>query len=65
MQSGQTITEFLTDSAIDRAHEVLSDQRSFTLDAATWDSFVARLDEPAHLDPRAAALFARPQRIAR
>lgn len=63
--SGQTLSEFMTASALDRAHEVLADQRSFELDEETWDQFVAILDEPPRADPRLVELFARPQRITR
>jgi uncharacterized protein (DUF1778 family) len=61
--TGQTVTEFLTSSAAERAHDVLADQRTFVLDEPTWDEFVALLDEPVCPDQRLAALFARPQRI--
>lgn len=62
---GQTVSDFLTDSAIDRAHEVLANQRHFVLDEETWDEFVALVDQPARPDPRLVELFARPQRIER
>jgi uncharacterized protein (DUF1778 family) len=64
-QTGQTVSDFLTASAIERAHDVLADQRSFELDQSTWDQFVALLDAPARPNPRLVELFARPQRIAR
>lgn len=64
-QSNQSVSEFLTASAIERAHEVLADQRDFVLDSATWDEFTRLLDEPARPDPRLVELFARPQRITR
>ncbi len=64
-QTGQSVSDFLTAAAIERAHEVLADQREFVLDEATWDEFVALLDEPARPDPRLVELFARPQRIVR
>ncbi len=57
--------DFLTRSAVERAHEVLAEQRDFTLDDATKDQFVAVLDEPVRPDPRLVELFSRPQRIAR
>lgn len=62
---GQSVTEFLTASALDRAHDVLADQRHVVLDAATWDAFLTLLDRPASRDPRLVELFARPQRITR
>src|SRR3546814_1071708 len=64
-QTGQSVTEFLTTSAIERAHEVLADQRRFVLDEATWDEFVALLDAPVRPDARLVELFARPERISR
>ncbi len=35
------------------------------LDHATWDVFIALLDNPARSDPRLIELFARPPRIGR
>jgi uncharacterized protein (DUF1778 family) len=64
-QTGQSVSEFLTTSAVERAHEVLADQRTFVLDAETWDQFVALLDQPVRPDPRLVELFARPSRIVR
>ena len=64
-QAGLSVSEFLTTSAIDRAHELLADQRDFVLDEDTWDEFTRLLDEPARPDPRLVELFARPQRITR
>ncbi len=64
-QTGQSVSDFLTRSAVERAHEVLPDQRDFTLGDATRDQFVAVLDEPVRPDPQLVELFSRPQRIAR
>lgn len=64
-QTGQSVSDFLTASAVERAHEVLADQRSFVLDEATWDEFVTLLDAPVRPDPRLVELFSRPQRITR
>ena len=63
--TGQTVTEFLTASAIQRAHDVLADQRTFVLDEATWDEFIACLDRPIEPDPVLVELFGRPTRITR
>jgi len=62
---GQTVTEFLTTSAVERAHDVLADQRSFVLDDDAWARFCVALDRPVRPDPRLVELFARPQRITR
>ncbi|MCU1355535.1 MAG: hypothetical protein JWM89_953 [Acidimicrobiales bacterium] len=64
-QTGQSVSDFLTASAVERAHEVLADQHSFVLDEATWDEFVTLLDAPVRPDPRLGELFSRPQRITR
>lgn len=64
-QSGQTVSEFLTTAALERAHEVLADQRTFVLDEPTWKAFTELLDQPPRPDPRLVELFSRPQRIAR
>jgi len=63
--TGQTVTEFLTTSAVQRAHDVLADQRTFVLDEATWDEFIACLDGPVEPDPVLVELFGRPTRITR
>lgn len=62
---GQSVSEFLTDSGVERAHEVLADQRHFVLDDETWARFVSVLDVPAEPEPALVALFARPRRIER
>lgn len=63
--SGQSVSDFLTTAAIERAHGILADQREFLLDGPTWDTFMALLDEPVRPDPRLVELFSRPQRITR
>lgn len=62
---GQTVTEFLTASAVARAHEVLADQKLFVLDEDTWDEFVSLLDAPPTPNPQLVELFAMPRRITR
>jgi uncharacterized protein (DUF1778 family) len=64
-QTGESVSDFLTTSALERAHEILADQRSFVLDEPTWDQFVKLLDQPVRPDPRLVELFSRPTRIAR
>jgi uncharacterized protein (DUF1778 family) len=60
---GQSVTEFVSASALDRAHEVLADQRVFLVDQPVWDAFVAALDRPVRPDPRLVELFSRPSRL--
>lgn len=62
---GVTVSDFLTASALERAHEILADQHDVVLDDETWTQFTALLDEPPRPDPRLVELFARPRRIDR
>jgi len=55
---GTTITEFAVAAAISRAHDVLADQRLFTLDAAAFAEFHALLDQPVTHKPHLEKLFA-------
>ena len=64
-QTGQSVSDFLTTTAVERAHDILADQREFVLDPPTWDEFARLLDEPVRPDPRLVELFTRPQRITR
>jgi uncharacterized protein (DUF1778 family) len=45
--SGQTMTEFVTAAAVERAHNTLADRRVFRLDDQAWAQFTALLDRPA------------------
>ena len=65
LSTGTTVTQFLSDAAIARAHEVLADQHLFVLDPETWDQFVAVLDLPAQPVPALVELFGRDQQISR
>ena len=57
----KTVSEFLLDSALTRATEVLSDRRLFILDDTQWEAFLTALDEPTSLPvPRLERLFKEP-----
>jgi uncharacterized protein (DUF1778 family) len=60
---GKSVTDYVTESAIDRAREVLADQRHFALDETTWNAFTAALDSPPRFNQRLAALFNLPPLI--
>ncbi len=60
---GTSVTDYVTESAVQRAHMVLADQRHFTLDEATWDRFVASLERPGRVNDRLAALLRRPSQL--
>jgi uncharacterized protein (DUF1778 family) len=50
---GQKLSEFMLDSARQRAEDTLLDQRMFFLDEDAHQAFMAMLDHPAPLDPAA------------
>lgn len=64
-QTGQSVTDFLTESAVDRALAVLADKRDFVVDQSTWDQLIEFLDRPVEPSPALVELFARPRRITR
>jgi uncharacterized protein (DUF1778 family) len=50
---GQKLSEFMLDSARQRAEDTLLDQRMFFLDAEAHQAFMAMLDHPAPMDSAA------------
>lgn len=57
---GSTLSEFGVAALVERAHDVLADQRMLVLDDAGWAEFLALLDDPPVFRPNLAALMARP-----
>lgn len=45
--TGRSMTDFILESATDRAADVLMDQRLFLLNDQSWAKFVAALEAPA------------------
>jgi len=60
---GVTCSEFVAASALDRAHELLAEQREFLLDAGAWEAFVRLLDQPPPSSAPLVELFTRPSRV--
>ena len=58
--SNKTITEFLLDSALTQAAEVLAERRLFRLDDEKWQAFIAALDAPSLPMPRLKRLLKEP-----
>jgi uncharacterized protein (DUF1778 family) len=58
--SSKTITEFLLDSALTKAAEVLADRRVFSLDDEKWELFMAALDAPTRDMPNLKKLLQEP-----
>lgn len=58
--SSKTVSEFMLDSALTQAAEMLTDRRLFLLDDAQWTAFMAALDAPARPLPRLERLLNEP-----
>jgi uncharacterized protein (DUF1778 family) len=58
--SHRSVSEFVLESALARADEVLAGRRSFTLSAAQWKAFVRALDAPPRPLPRLERLLKEP-----
>lgn len=58
--SSKTVSEFLLDSALTKAAEVLADRRLFLLDDEQWENFMAALDAPPQPMPRLERLLKEP-----
>lgn len=60
---GTSVSEYVTASAVQRAHQVLADQRHFTLDRAEWDRFLEVLDRPVRVNERLVSFVKRPSLV--
>lgn len=56
----KTLSEFVLDSALGVAQDVLSERNSFGLDADQWQAFMAALDAPPRRHTRLARLLNEP-----
>jgi len=54
------VSEFILDSALGAADEVLADRRQFNLNAQQWEAFQAALDAPPRTLPRIEKLMQEP-----
>lgn len=57
----ETLSEFLLESARERAERLLADRVEFVLDDEAWDAFTKALDRPAQGRVEVLELFARPR----
>jgi uncharacterized protein (DUF1778 family) len=55
--SHRSMSDFVMESALSKAEEMLVERRIFTLNAEAWVSFQAALDAPARSLPRLKALL--------
>jgi len=56
----KTVSEFIVESALSAADEVLANRRHFGLDAEQWEAFQAALDAPPRPLPRIERLMREP-----
>lgn len=56
----RSVSEFVLDSALARAEDMLAQRRHFGLSSPQWDAFVAALDAAPRELPAVADLFSRP-----
>jgi len=61
--SQRSVSDFVLESALTRAAEVLPDRRRFELDAKQWEEFQAALDAPPRPLPRLKNLLTKPSVI--
>ena len=57
--SQRSVSEFVLQSALERADETLADRRVFLLDAKQWSAFQAALDAPPKIIPELKRLLER------
>ncbi len=58
--SNCSVSEFVRDSALSRAHEMLADRRMFLLSQSKWAEFQSSLDAPTRHNPRMQRLLIEP-----
>jgi uncharacterized protein (DUF1778 family) len=56
----RSLSDFVRDSALSRADEMLTDRRTFILSKAKWAEFQAALDAPTCRTPRLQRLLTEP-----
>jgi uncharacterized protein (DUF1778 family) len=61
--SHKTLSDFVLESALTRADEVLAERQVFRLDADRWAAFIAALDAPPKQRPRLARLLREPSKL--
>jgi uncharacterized protein (DUF1778 family) len=57
---GLDVTDFIIESACEKAEQTLADQTHFVVDQTQWDLFMNALDAPPRVIPQIKKLFAEP-----
>lgn len=55
-----SVSQFVLNSALERAAETLNERQRFELDAEQWEAFMAALDAPPRVVPQLQRLFSEP-----
>ena len=63
--NGINVTDFILESACERAEQILADRREFVLSASQWKAFQEALDRPVRLKPRMRRLLSEPSILER
>ena len=58
--ANRSVSDFVLESALDRAEQTLADRRRFELDAEQWAAFMNALDKPTRSMPRLERLLQKP-----
>ena len=61
----RSVSEFVLESALARAEEIVPDRQRFGLNAEQWEAFQAALDAPPQPAPRLAKLLREPSVLER
>ena len=56
----RSLSEFVLESAMERAQETLPNRQAFGLDAERWEAFLTALDAPVRSMPRLSRLLGEP-----
>lgn len=59
-RQGQNVTDFILDSACEKAEQALADQTHFVLNEKQWGLFMKALDAPPRAIPAIKKLFSEP-----
>jgi uncharacterized protein (DUF1778 family) len=59
-RQGRSATDFILESACEKAEQALTDQTRFVLDDKRWKLFMSALDRPPRVIPQIKKLFSEP-----